>query len=53
MRRLVRQYGRTQETVFPTGLTAYGLAFGTAVSLPIPFAEINNPNYSVCTERGA
>lgn len=53
MRRLIRQYGRTQESVFPTGLTPYGLQYGTAVSLPIPFEEINNPNYSVCTVRGA
>ncbi len=53
MRRLIRQYGRTMETVFPTGLTPYGTAYGTAVTLPIPFEEINNPNYSVCTERGA
>ena len=53
MRRLIRQYGRTQETVFPTGLTAYGLPYGTSVTLPIPFEEINNPNYSVCTNRGA
>jgi starch-binding outer membrane protein, SusD/RagB family len=53
MRRLVRQYGRTQETVFPTGVTAYGLPYGTSVTLPIPFEEINNPNYTTCTNRGA
>ncbi|HEY0810903.1 MAG TPA: RagB/SusD family nutrient uptake outer membrane protein [Longimicrobiales bacterium] len=53
MRRLVRQYGRSQETVFPTGVTPYGIQYGTAVSLPIPFEEINNPNYEVCTDRGA
>lgn len=53
MRRLIRQYGRTEATVFPTGVTPYGLPYGTAVSLPIPFEEINNPNYTTCTERGA
>jgi starch-binding outer membrane protein, SusD/RagB family len=53
MRRLVRQYGRTQDTVFPTGVTAYGLPYGTSVTLPIPFEEINNPNYTTCTNRGA
>jgi starch-binding outer membrane protein, SusD/RagB family len=53
MRRLIRQYGRDQSTVFPTGLTPYGQTYGTAVSLPIPFEEINNPNYTGCTERGA
>jgi hypothetical protein len=53
MRRLIRQYGRQQEAVFPTGTTEYGLPFGTDLTLPIPFEEINNPNYSTCTDRGA
>jgi starch-binding outer membrane protein, SusD/RagB family len=53
LRRLVRQYGRTPETVFPTGNTPYGLPYGTSVTLPIPFEEINNPNYTTCTNRGA
>jgi hypothetical protein len=53
LRRLIRQYGRSQATVFPTGVTPYGTAYGTDVTLPIPFEEINNPNYTVCTERGA
>jgi starch-binding outer membrane protein, SusD/RagB family len=53
MRRLVRQYGRDQASVFPTGLTAYGQAYGTDVTLPIPFEEVNNPNYGPCTDRGA
>lgn len=53
MRRLIRQYGRQQAAVFPTGTTEYGLPFGTDVTLPIPFEEINNPNYSTCTDRGA
>jgi hypothetical protein len=53
MRRLVRQYNRQQSSVFPTGLTPGNLPYGTAVSLPIPFEEINNPNYTTCTNRGA
>ena len=53
LRRLIRQYGRDQATVFPTGTSDYGLSYGTAVSLPIPFEEINNPNYSTCPDRGA
>ncbi|MGH7555243.1 MAG: hypothetical protein ACREMQ_19750 [Longimicrobiales bacterium] len=53
LRRLIRQYGRTQATVFPTGITGYNAAFGTDVTLPIPFEEINNPNYTVCASRGA
>jgi hypothetical protein len=53
MRRLIRQYGRTEATVFPTGNSVFGAPYGTSVTLPIPFEEINNPNYTVCTERGA
>jgi hypothetical protein len=52
-RRLIRQYGRSAATVFPTGTTAYGLPYGNDLSMPIPFTEINNPNYSVCSDRGA
>ena len=44
MRRLIRQYGRNQAEVFPTGLTRFGVPYGTDVVLPIPFNEINNPN---------
>jgi starch-binding outer membrane protein, SusD/RagB family len=53
LRRLIRQYGRTEATVFPTGLTPYGIPYGTSVTLPIPFEEINNPNYTTCSVRGA
>ena len=45
--RLVRQYGRDAESVFPTG--AYhkqGLQRGTQVNFIIPFQEENNPNFN-------
>ena len=46
MRRLIRQYGRGAETVFPTG--AYSSngrtsIYGTDTSFPIPVEEQNNP----------
>ena len=47
LRRLVRQYSRGAETVFPTA--AYhkqGLTRGTDVSFIIPQPEENNPSYS-------
>ncbi len=60
MRRLVRQYGRGVETVFPTGLvansgtpsisSALSGSYGTATSMIIPFAERNNPNYTGCLD---
>jgi hypothetical protein len=53
LRRLVRQYNRSQASVFPTGTTDYGLSYGTDVTLPIPFEEVNNPNYTTCQNRGA
>jgi starch-binding outer membrane protein, SusD/RagB family len=45
MRRLIRQYGRDPETVFPTGeYFKGGLTYGTDVNLPLPRREQNNPN---------
>jgi hypothetical protein len=45
MRRLITQYGRGPETVFPTGIYFKGGNYGTDVNLPVPFSEQNNPNY--------
>jgi hypothetical protein len=50
MRRLVRQYGRPQETVFPTGSFAYvraGAVYGNDVAFPIPFTEVNNTAFNI------
>ena len=44
LRRLIRQYGRTAETVFPTGAWHKSGNYGTDVNMPIPFHETNNPN---------
>lgn len=53
MRRLIRQYGRNAETVFPTGAWHKGGNYGTDVNLPIPFVETNNPaaGAGVCIDR--
>jgi hypothetical protein len=54
MRRLVRQYGRDANSVFPTG--AYfkgGLTYGQDVNLPLPRREENNPNVQACLDRDA
>jgi hypothetical protein len=53
MRRLVRQYGRTQDQVFPTGAFHKGGNFGTDVNLPVPDAELTNPNFKGCLDRKA
>jgi starch-binding outer membrane protein, SusD/RagB family len=47
MRRLIRQYGRGAETVFPTGpYSSNGRTsiYGTDTSFPIPVEELNNPD---------
>jgi len=51
MRRLLRQYGRTEDTVFPTGDYHKGGSYGSDVNLPIPIEEQNNPNSVGCLDR--
>lgn len=56
LRRLIRQYSRTAESVFPTG--AYHkqeLTRGVQVSFVVPQPEENNPNYvpSACDPTSA
>lgn len=55
MRRLIRQYGRTQDNVFPTGAWHKGGNYGTDVNFPIPQAEQNNPTSggASCLDRNA
>jgi hypothetical protein len=64
MRRLIRQYGRGAETVFPTGpYSSNGRTsiYGTDTSFPIPIEELNNPdvpkdgptNLKGCIDRNA
>jgi hypothetical protein len=53
LRRLVRQYGRGAETVYPTGTYFKGGVYGTDVNIPVPFDERNNPNFHGCLNRGA
>lgn len=42
LRRLIRQYGRGAETVFPTGTWHKGGPYGTDVALLLSFQETNN-----------
>lgn len=53
MRRLIRQYGRSAETVFPGGVYLKGGNYGTDVNLPMPQEEGNNPNFAGCIDRNA
>jgi len=54
MRRLIRQYGKTQDQVFPVGPHYRGGVYGTDVNLPITNDEVNgNPNFKGCIDRKA
>lgn len=52
-RRLIREYGRPQDQVFPVGTFHKGGAYGTDVNLPVPQAEENNTLFKGCTDRNA
>ena len=45
LRRLIRQYNRSAESVFPTGAYHKSGTYCTDVNSPIPQAEDNNPNF--------
>lgn len=55
MRRLIRQYGRAANTVFPVGpvITRAGSTYGTDVNYPVPFDETANPKFKGCIDRNA
>ena len=57
LRRLVRQYGRTQDKVFPSGNFARNQTpsgvYGAQVAFPVPDAEQTNPNFHGCIDTNA
>ena len=53
LRRLVRQYGRTQDQVFPTGTFHKGGTYSTDVNAPLPDVEKSNPLSMGCIDRNA
>lgn len=53
LRRLIRQYGRSQDQVFPTGLYVKGGSYGTDVNFPVGDEELANPLFQGCTDRSA
>jgi hypothetical protein len=53
MRRLIRQYGRAANTVFPEGQHYRGTTYGVDVNLPVPQEELNNPKFKGCIDRNA
>jgi hypothetical protein len=55
LRRLVRQYGRTPDSVFPNGIFLDGGNYGDDMNFPVPEAEKNNPSdpAGACIDRNA
>jgi hypothetical protein len=53
MRRLIRQYSRPQDQVFPTGPFFKGGSYGADVNLDVSSLELNNPNFKACIDRAA
>ena len=57
LRRLVRQYHRTQDKVFPSGnFTTLGSPagqYGSQVAFPVPDYEKINPNFTGCLDNNA
>jgi hypothetical protein len=55
LRRLIRQYDRTQDSVYPTGdYFAPGRGvYGSDVTAPIPSSETPNPYFHGCLDRNA
>lgn len=51
LRRLIRQYGRTQDNVFPVGAWFKGGTYGTDVNIPMNDNELTNPNFHGCIDR--
>jgi hypothetical protein len=53
LRRLIRQYGRAANSVFPTGayFKSNPSVYGNDVNIPVPITEQNNPNFTACLDR--
>jgi hypothetical protein len=52
-RRLIRQYHRTQDQVFPVGDGPKGGLYGVDVVLPVTDNEKTNPNFHGCIDKSA
>ena len=53
LRRLIRQYGRAADSVFPSGayFKSQVPTYGSDVNFPVPVDEENNPNFTQCIDR--
>jgi hypothetical protein len=50
LRRLVRQYSRAQDKVWPSGAYFKNGNYGTNVTFPVPDSEKSNPKFTGCMD---
>ncbi len=53
LRRMIRQYGRSEGSVFPVGAYHKGGTYASDVTFPINDVELNNKEYAAAKEAGA
>lgn len=53
LRRLVRQFGRPADQVFPVGPHYKTSVYDNDVNLPVHTYETNNPKFTACLDRNA
>jgi hypothetical protein len=53
LRRLVRQYSRTQDNVYPSGPFFKNGNYGTRTSFPVPDRDKANPQFTGCIDNNA
>ena len=51
MRRLLRQYGRAHDDVYPIGHYKAGVDYGQDVVFILTLSEQSNPNGRTCTDK--
>jgi hypothetical protein len=51
LRRMMRQYAFPADSLYPGGTFFKGGAYGTALMMPVPSEELNNPNFTGCLNR--
>ena len=51
MRRLLRQYGRSHDNVYPIGPYKAGVSYGEDVVFILTLSEQSNPNGRTCTDK--
>lgn len=52
IRREVKYFNKPASALYPSGAYPKGGTYGTDLVLPIPFDEVNNPDFKQCLDKG-